>query len=204
MIDGWNGISIEPFEALLFDLDGTLVDTMPLHFQAYATVMAARGLVLAEAAYLDAVGAPARVAIPRFVASAGGVAVSDAEIATIHGEKKAAFAIILREEELPTLPTAEVLRKMRLTRPCGLVSSGNRDGVHAILDKLGWRDWFAAIITGDDVTLGKPNPDPFLMAARAIGVSPSNCLVFEDTVEGLESARRAGMQSIDVTRLPAC
>lgn len=199
-----DAIATEPFEALLFDLDGTLVDTMPLHYQAYAKVLTTYGLVLTEAAYMAAIGAPARVAIPQFIASAGGVAVSSKTIAAIHASKKDAFAAILHDEEPRSLPAAGLLQRVRARRRCGLVSSGNRAGVAAIIDKMGWNGWFAAVVTGDDVALGKPHPDPFLEAARLLDVAPASCLVFEDTADGLEAARRAGMRAIDVTRLPEC
>jgi HAD superfamily hydrolase (TIGR01509 family) len=190
--------SIDGYDAILFDLDGTLVDTMPLHHRAYQSVFRARGLDLEWAVFMGLVGAPARLAIPRF-AQAAGWAAEPHDVAAVHAEKKAAFAANLAIEKPALLPAARLLAAVRETKRCALVTSGNRAGVEAILDALGWTRWFEAIVTGDDVTHGKPHPEPFLRAAEALAVAPAACLALEDTTDGLASARAAGTTAIDVT-----
>lgn len=189
----------EPFAAYLFDLDGTLVDTMPLHYRAYADVFREDGLTLQQEDYAALVGAPARIALPKFLASAGEEGAGDERVAEIHARKKVAFDRLLGTTRPTLLPAAAILARMRGVRPCALVSSGNRHGVEAIVRAMGWGDAFGVIITGDDVARGKPDPEPFLMAADRLGVIAADCVVYEDTAEGLESARRAGMLAIDVT-----
>lgn len=188
-----------PFAAYLFDLDGTLVDTMPLHYRAYAKVFAEDGLILKQEDYAALVGAPARIALPKFLASAGEAGTDEARVAEVHARKKLAFDRILETTRPELLPAAGILHRMRGVRPCALVSSGNRHGVEAIVRTMGWGGAFGVVITGDDVARGKPDPEPFLMAAGRLGVTAADCVVYEDTVEGLESARRAGMTAVDVT-----
>ena len=188
-----------PFAAYLFDLDGTLVDTMPLHYRAYAEVFAEDGLILKQEDYAALVGAPARIALPKFLASAGEAGADEARVAEVHARKKVAFDFILETTRPALLPASRILDRVRGVRPCALVSSGNRHGVEAIVRVMGWGDAFGVVITGDDVARGKPDPEPFLMAAGRLGVTAADCVAFEDTVEGLESARRAGMRAVDVT-----
>ena len=188
-------------EAFLFDLDGTLVDTMPLHYSAYASVLGDIGLDLPESVYMGLVGAPAREAIPQFLGACGRTVVAEHEVARIHADKKRLFSRMLADRPPVRLSSADILEKAQGIKRCALVSSGNREGVHAIVSAMGWEHAFGAIVTGDDVARGKPYPDPFTKAADALGVTPGACLVFEDTADGLASARAAGMEAIDVTQV---
>jgi beta-phosphoglucomutase family hydrolase len=193
---GWD---LADYDALLFDLDGTLVDTMPLHCQAYADVFAARGYRFTMQDYLDNVGPPAAITIPAFVAAVGMAAIDEPGVKRIHQEKKQRFREILETGQLPILPTSALIEAHHARKPMAVVSSGNRDGVEAILRAAGWIDLFGCIVTGDDVTQGKPHPEPFLRAAQALGVAPGRCMVFEDTQSGIDGALAAGMSVIDVT-----
>lgn len=192
---------VDQYEALLFDLDGTLVDTMPLHFRAYAEVLARRGLHLEEADFMAAIGEPARKAIPRFLLAAGARTVVDEDIAKIHEQKKQVFEGYLKNDSLLTLPAAVILDCARGRKRLGLVSSGNRAGVMQVISAMGWSDSFDIIVSGDDVANGKPHPESFLAAANSLQVAPPRCLVLEDTKAGLAAGAAAGMQVLDVTRL---
>ena len=128
-------ISIGNYQAILFDLDGTLVDTMPLHYAAYAGALQARGLTLDWVGFMNLIGPPAKDAIPLFVKSAGGNC--DAlEVAKIHSEKKEIFARNLEEQVLKILPAARFLSEIKNWQSSALVTSGNRLGAKAILEKL--------------------------------------------------------------------
>ena len=190
---------LDSCDALMFDLDGTLVDTMPLHYRAYSDVLRSHDLHLALDDYLALVGPPALEVIGRFVTAAGGCE-DDLDAVNIHAEKKDAFDRLLSEGTLNPLPASRLLDIAVGRIRCALVSSGNRRGVHAILASLGWTERFEAVITGDDVERGKPNPEPYLRAANLLRVQPARCAAFEDTSAGLQSARSAGMLAIDVTR----
>lgn len=194
------GVHPEAFDALLFDLDGTLVNTLHIHYQAYANVLALRKVTLSRKTFLSLIGAPAREAIPKFVGAAGST-FTDEEIGRIHTEKKIEFQVLLASHQLETLPAAQFLLNFGSSKPCALVTSGNRHGMDLILASLGWRDLFQVIVTGDDVIRGKPDPEPYLRAAADLGIAPSRCLVFEDSPDGLVAARAAGMMAIDVTEL---
>lgn len=194
-----SAVQLHDFDALLFDLDGTLVDTMPLHHRAYAEVFATRGAELSLADYMASVGAPAREAIPLMALAAGMLPVTPDEMLAIHRDKKMAFARILRTSAPQSLAASKLLEAAS-QKKLALVSSGNRDGVLAILDTMGWTALFGAIVSGDDVVNGKPDPEPYLKAAEILGVAPARCLVLEDAEAGQASGRAAGMSVIDVTQ----
>jgi beta-phosphoglucomutase len=192
---------IDAFDAILFDLDGTLVDTMSLHYEAYKQVLQDHGLQLAWADYIALVGPPASEVIGSFVTAAGGDP-ARFELRRLHDDKKAAFADILATRQPQRLPAADILDTAAGQVRCALVSSGNRHGVSAILQALGWSERFEVIVTGDDVANGKPDPEPYRLAATLMDIAPARCAVLEDTPAGLISARASGMTAFDVADLP--
>ncbi|MXO60723.1 HAD-IA family hydrolase [Altererythrobacter salegens] len=193
----WSSTLCNRFSALLFDLDGTLVDSMPVHYQAYRTVFRRHGIELKYHDFLLQVGAPARQAIPQFLNSAGHNGYLHGKIESLHLEKKKIFRILVKRAPLSPLPAAAFLSQ-RKGKKIALVSSGNRAGVLTIIEKMGWGGIFDAVISGDDVQNGKPHPEPYLRAAKLLDVKPCDCLVFEDTRDGVEAARAAGMRVVDV------
>ncbi|AHB47824.1 HAD family hydrolase [Hyphomicrobium nitrativorans NL23] len=194
------GIDLKPFDALLFDLDGTLVNTMPLHGRAYSMAFETLGYHLREEDFLAHVGPPARIAIAAFASAAGMGQVDEAMIRTIHREKKRFFSRILAEQKPEALTASKLLGDQGRGKRMAVVSSGNREGVDAILRRMEWTELFDVVVSGDDTEQGKPAPDPYLQAATALHVPAARCLVFEDTEAGVHSATAAGMNVIDVTR----
>jgi beta-phosphoglucomutase family hydrolase len=185
-----------PPAAGIFDLDGTLVDTMPLHFEAYRTVFASLGLQLAEPTFYASIGGKASETIPRLLAGQPcPLTVSD-----LHARKKAVVEDLLRNVAIATLECARLLPVLRPSMRLALASSGSKAGIEIVLSRLNWHRYFDAVVTGEDVDHGKPAPDLFLLAASRLGVKPEACLVFEDTDAGVEAAARAGMQCFDVRR----
>ena len=184
--------------AVIFDFDGTLVDTMPVHFEAYRRAFADVGMKLAPADFYPVVGGSARETIPRFLRGRDpGIGVDE-----LHAIKKR-HAVELLARGVPTLATAGLLPLLHGRVPLAVASSGSRSGVDLVIDALGWRRYFATVVTGEDAARGKPAPDLFLLAAARIAVEPWACLVFEDTNDGVEAAQRAGMSVIDVRRCVA-
>jgi HAD superfamily hydrolase (TIGR01509 family) len=193
--------TVARFQAILFDLDGTLIDSMPLHYGAYRDVFSARGWALDEAVFMSLVGGPARVAIGKFLNAVGQPGDDDELIAAIHTEKQASLQRTLDAGAAITrLPAADLLEQIPVSKPCALVTSGNRQGVTALLKAAGWSNRFAVTVTGDDVKHGKPHPEPFLLAARRLSAQPRLCLAFEDTADGCMAATAAGMTVFDVDK----
>lgn len=197
------GDGIGGFAAILADLDGTLVDTMPLQHLAYERTFARYGGALARADFDAVVGGPARETIPRFIEAAGLDPATLPSVAELHAEKKQALAAILAEGPLEPLPAAALFRQALGRGKTAVVTSGNREGATAILKALGLFEGLDALVSGDDVVNGKPHPEPFLKAADLVGVPPAACLVLEDHPAGIEAARAAGMAVLDVRGLPA-
>ncbi|MFE3837879.1 HAD family hydrolase [Pseudogemmobacter sonorensis] len=193
-------VDTSPWQALCFDLDGTLVDTMALHGQAYGEVFADLGHPLGMAQYLAHIGPPARIAIRLYARAAGMGEIADQTVAEIHAAKKARFRAVLARDGAAGLPASALIARHAGRLPMAVVSSGNRDGVELILRHMGWREALAAVVSGDDTLRGKPAPDPYLLGAERLGVAPGRCLAFEDTETGIGSALAAGMAVVDVTR----
>ena len=185
------------FDALLFDLDGTLVDTLPLHHRAYADVLAEHGLQLSFDQYRANGAAPGRVSIPRFL-KATGADPAAFDVGAIHAAKKARLAQLMERTAPPRLPAASLLTEHAGKQPLGLVTSAARAGAELILRSQGWSDLFQVVVTGDDVARGKPHPEPYLAAAAALRARPEACLVFEDAPEGIEAGLAAGATVVDV------
>lgn len=183
--------------AVLFDFDGTLVDTMPLHYEAYRRTFSEMGLDLTPDEFYPHIGGTGPETIPKFL---GGRATSWS-VAQIHDRKKLAFLEILNEVEIPQLPAARLLPLLHGRVPMAVSSSGARIGVLAMIERLGWNGYFDAVVTAGDAARGKPAPDLFLKAAELLGVPPEECLVLEDTDDGAAAGRAAGAVVIDLREM---
>ncbi len=188
-----------PFEltpgtaALIFDCDGTLADTMSLHYRAWDEALQARGGTMSEAIFYELAGVPT-VRIVEILNDRFGFQLDPEE--TAHGKE------LLYEELLPQLsPIAcvvELVHRFHGSLPMAVASGGLRRLVDKTLQAMHIQDYFAAVCTAEDVVHGKPAPDLFLLAAEKLGVPPERCVVFEDADLGLQAAQRAGMQGVDV------
>jgi HAD superfamily hydrolase (TIGR01509 family) len=182
--------------AVLWDLDGTLADTMTSHFRAWREVLAGEGYTLSWETFAASFGQRNDTALCSML----GTELPTGDIERISCIKEERFRALVREEGLDLLPG--VTARLRASQNAGwrqaLVTSAPRANAETMLGVLGVAEFFAVVVTGDDVALGKPHPEPFLMAADALKVPPSRCLVVEDSPSGIEAARRAGMRSIAV------
>ena len=180
-------------QAIIFDCDGTLADTMPLHWQAWSTIAKRHGI---------------HFPIERFY-SLGGVPSWD--ILKMLGEEQGlaydhhAVALEKEEEYLPMMlhvkPIEEVVRIARENQgriPMAVASGGQKPIITQVLRHLGIEHFFQAIVTSEDVVRQKPAPDIFLEAARRLGVEPQFCRAYEDTDLGMQAIRSAGMDAVDV------
>jgi beta-phosphoglucomutase family hydrolase len=180
--------------AVIFDFDGTLVDSMPLHFEAYRKVFAELGIELTRDVFFSNIGGTGRETIPKLLGGRStGLSVDE-----IHARKKALVNDVFSNEPVVVLETAKLLPAFHGRLPMALASSGTRQGIEIVLRRLDWMRYFQVIITGEDAQRGKPSPDLFLAAAERLQIRPEACLVFEDTDAGVAGALAAGMQVFDV------
>jgi HAD superfamily hydrolase (TIGR01549 family) len=181
------------FAALIFDCDGTLVDTSPAHLAALQVGLDAYGLTVAKEWYYPRGGLTADALMNDYEALLGRT-VPREDILARH---KAAFEEGLQGLQEITV-IAEVAREWHGRVPMAVASNGRKEIVKASLTATKLLPLFDYIVTAEDVKRGKPEPDVFLEAARRMGVAAADCIVFEDTDEGLEGARRAGMRRVDI------
>ena len=180
-------------DALLFDCDGTLADTMPAHYRAWLRVTGEHGIEFDEDRFYGFAGRPTRDIVATLARGAG---------LEIDVEREA----LLKEEsflaELDTVraidPVVDVVRRARGRVPVAVVTGGYRRVCLRVLEHLGIADAFDTVVASEDTDRHKPDPEPFLEAARRLSARPERCVVWEDGDLGIEAARRAGMHWIDV------
>lgn len=183
----------EPFNALIFDCDGTLADTMPTHVKAWVASYKAFGIDIAEGPFFAMGGLPNRAIIETLNAEHG----YTLDVARTQDEKERRFLAMLHMvTEIEAV--ADIARAYHGRVPIAVASSGLGRVVRDTLNATGLTPLFDVVVTADDVTHGKPAPDLFLLAAARLGVAPADCIVYEDGDPGLEAARRAHMRAIDV------
>ncbi len=179
------------YDALLFDLDGTLIDTESIALATGLRAFAALGHPVDEAFMHGLVGMdePSAALLIR-------AALPDADLDAVNRHWRAGFAQGV-DNGLTLKPGVQEL--LALTRlPCAIVTSTGRPGAHRKLAIAGIAGAFTHVVTLDDVTAPKPAPDPYLLAASLFGVDPGRCLVFEDSETGAEAAHRAGCVVVQV------
>jgi beta-phosphoglucomutase family hydrolase len=181
---------------LIFDCDGTLADTMPLHWKAWQTILRRHRLHLPEERFYALGGVPSRD-ILRTLAQEQGVTLDAHAVAK---EKEAAYLPFISKVE-PIRLVVQIARDHLGKGPMAVASGGSRPVIEQVLRHLQILDWFQAVVTNEDVTRQKPAPDIFLEAARRIGVAPERCRAYEDTELGLTAIRAAGMEAVDVREL---
>lgn len=183
----------ESYTGLIFDCDGTLADTMPLHFIAWQEVLAGYGIQFDEDLFYSMAGQPTVSIVSKLLQQQN----LAGDAATISREKEQAFVDNLAQVR-PIAPVVQIARFYRDSKPMGVGSGSERKVVLQILEHIGLADFFDAVVGAEDTQLHKPEPDVFLEVARQIGVEPTACEVFEDADLGVQAARRAGMAVFDV------
>ena len=189
---------MKTIKGLIFDCDGTLADTMPLHWRAWRMVTQRHNLHFPEDRFYSLGGVPSRD-ILKLLAKEQGRSLD--HIAIAH-EKEEAYLPLLSEAQ-PIRAVVEIARKNHGKIPMAVASGGTQQIIGMVLDHLKIRHLFDAIVTNEMVKNQKPAPDIFLEAARRIGVDPKFCRAYEDTDLGLQAIRAAGMEAVDVRTLLA-
>jgi HAD superfamily hydrolase (TIGR01509 family) len=191
---------LTPDQAFIFDLDGTLADTMPAHYVAWTAVARRHGLSFPEDRFYALGGVPTVKIAAMLIAEAG----QTLDPVLVAREKEQAYLDQVLGGAAPIqaiAPVLEIARQRRADGPMAVASGSVRRLVDHTLGALGIADWFVAVIAAEDTPRHKPEPDVFLEAARRMSAAPDRCTVYEDTEVGLEAARRAGMHAVDVRPL---
>jgi beta-phosphoglucomutase len=196
MSDKGSGIAARS-AAVLWDLDGTLVDSRDQHWRAWRETMRAEGVDLTYQQFLDSFGQKN----DRILSDWLGAAAPPERIQRVGDAKEVTYRDLARREGVVALPGAvEWVRQLRRDGWLqAIASSAPRANVDVMLQVLGITDQIDAIVSAEDVIAGKPDPQVFLAAAAGVGVPPDRCVVVEDAAAGIEAAERAGMWSIGVS-----
>jgi len=185
-------------EGLIFDCDGTVVDTMPIHYAAWCSTTAKHGLEFPEDRFY-ALGGVSPFEVLRMLSEEQGVEI-DAEAVTF--QKEARYMELIDDAgEIPEV--MQIVREHHGKLPMAIASGGTHETVEGILQHCGIRHYFDAIVTSQDVQNPKPAPDTFLEAARRIKVAPEKCRAYEDADMGIKAIIAAGMEPIDVREMLA-
>lgn len=178
-----------PIRGVVFDMNGTLIDDIPFHFEAWRSLASELGVLLTDEMFQSFNGLKNEDILPKLV----GPAVSPARVAQLIEQKEETYRQLYRPH-LRLMPgVRELLAKLKAAAvPIAIASSAPPENRAMVIDGLALRDYLTVVVAAEGLP-GKPAPDVFLAAARQLGVEPGDCLAFEDAVSGVQAAARAGM-----------
>jgi HAD superfamily hydrolase (TIGR01509 family) len=184
--------------AVLWDMDGTLIDSADFHWISWRDTLAAEGIAITHEQFLSSFGQRNDSILPEWLGSAA----TPERIARIGNTKEILYRQLVHRYGISALPgVADWLHRLHNQGWLQAVASAApRANIDAILESLSATHIFQAIVSAEDVHRGKPDPEVYLVAASRVGVPPERCIVVEDAVAGVDGARRAGMRSIGVSR----
>ena len=187
----------QPIAAFIFDIDGTIIDSMPYHVRSWPVLFARHGIGEEHMALVQRGAGRTGVELIRDIFGAG---LAEERARALVDEKESIYRDMFRPEfrEVPGF-TAFARAAKQAGLKLGLGTAGDPENIAFAIGGLVLHDFFDAAVGAADVTRGKPAPDIFLEAARRMGVAPAQCLVFEDAPLGIEAARRAGMRAVALT-----
>jgi len=182
--------------ALIFDMDGVLVDSNPYHIRNWMAFLDARGISYnAQTLPRQVLGIRNDKSFRTFF----GPERSDAEIDRLSDELEAGFRRVFQAHAKPQTGVVTLMEEChRAGIPMAVASSAPPENVHFIVDALDFRRHFRSVLTGAEVTHPKPHPEIYLKSAEKLSVEPSQCVAFEDSFPGIESASSAGMKVIAI------
>ncbi|AKU62648.1 hypothetical protein ADJ80_02185 [Aggregatibacter aphrophilus] len=185
---------INQYDGLIFDMDGTVIDTMPSHAKAWEMVGQHFGYPFNGNLLYEMGGAPVKtIALEMMKRHAMPL---DQLNNVIELKREYGKELIMKHAAL--LPAANVVRSFYAKKPLALGTGSHRAMTEILLDKFDFEKYFSAIVTAEDIQNHKPAPDTFLRCAELIKVKPQRCLVFEDGDLGIQAGLRAGMDVFDV------
>ncbi|MBK25716.1 MAG: hypothetical protein CME70_17085 [Halobacteriovorax sp.] len=184
---------LESFDGLIFDLDGTLINSMPIHNKAWIDTLAKHGLETTEKELMTYAGIASVMIVDRLNQKYG----LELHPQEISDEKELIFKERFNEVTLAK-EVLEIAIKFKSHKKISIVTGGERETVSMVLDKFEMREHFPVVICAEDTKRGKDTVEPFLLAAQKMGVEPSKCLFFDDGDAGLNGALKAGMEVLKV------
>jgi len=182
-----------PFRAYLFDCDGTIADSMPLHYIAWSQALGEYGCTFDEGLFYSWGGKPA----VEIIADLNRMQNLNMPPESLAEHKENLYFALLPELK-PIPEVVELIQAQHGRIPFAVVSGGRRNSVTNSLTTLSLMDKFETIVGAEDYKNAKPAPDAYLIAASRLGVAPKDCLVFEDTEMGIQAATAAGMASVKI------
>jgi len=185
--------NLEQYDGLIFDMDGTVVDSMPLHFNAWSAVANEYQLPFNRERFYQLGGVPTLETLQILSKEAN----REIDLAAAKKMKETLYRAQLHQVR-PIDAIVDVIHHFFSTKPMAIATGSSRIGAQKVLTQLDLLKFFDAVVTADDVVNHKPAPDVFVEAARQLGLKPEACAAFEDTDIGLEAIRRANMFAVDV------
>jgi len=187
-------LDIDPMaKALIFDLDGTIADTMPIHFIAWRNAAARYGIDFTVELFAQLAGIPLYPTVMK-LNEMFGKNIDPKEM----GDAKEEEYELNMHRSLPIVPVVNLIKKYHGQLPMAVGTGGMRRLALKTLEIVGLKDYFQILVCSEDVTMHKPYPDTFLKCAELMGVEPKDCQVFEDGILGIQAAQTAGMMVTDV------
>jgi beta-phosphoglucomutase family hydrolase len=182
-------------KGLIFDIDGTICDTMPVHFIAWRQIAAEYGIDFTPELFVEVTGVPA-FQTSQYLKKKFNADFDELDF-TLRKEERYEQNM---HKAKPIEPVIKLIRENKGKLPMACGTGGSQYLAWKTLEIAGVKDCFEHVVAAEDVVNHKPFPDTFLKAAELIGVQPSDCVVYEDGELGLQAADRAGMMSVDVTQ----
>ncbi len=184
--------------AVLWDMDGTLIDSEEFHWISWRNALATEGIAITREQFLSSFGQRNDSIIPRWLGNAS----TPERIERIANAKEELYRHLVRRDGISPLPgVANWIHRLHKEGWLqAIASAAPRANIDAVLEALSATHIFQGIVSADDVHRGKPDPEVFLTAASRVGVSPERCIVVEDAVAGVQGARSAGMRSVGISR----
>ena len=185
--------------AIVFDFDGVLADSEPLHLRAYQEVIESMGSALPREEYYARYLGYDDVGVFRTLSDDRGWALTDEQIAKLIAEKTRTLAQIVAQTDVLYPGATECLGRLSTIWPLGIASGALKHEIEEILERRSLGGYFRFIVAAGDTPVSKPAPDPYALASRLHGVKAESCVAIEDSRWGIESAKAAGLWCIGIT-----